>query len=67
MTQNLQIDRFNADNRNNFNKIQIAQAIKKYINGKIKIIKESKDKRNYKVNFNKLENKLNFKCQWLRL
>ncbi len=56
---------FNAgSNRNNFNKIQIAKAIKKYINGKIKIVKESKDKRNYKVNFNKLENKLNFKCQY---
>ena len=54
---------FNAgSNKNNFNKIQIAQAIKKYIGGKIIIVKESKDKRNYKVNFNKLENKLNFKC-----
>jgi nucleoside-diphosphate-sugar epimerase len=54
---------FNAgSNKNNFNKIQIAQAIRKYINGKITIVKESKDKRNYKVNFNKLENKLNFKC-----
>jgi len=54
---------FNAgSNKNNFNKIQIAQAIKKYINGKIKIIKESKDKRNYKVDFNKLEKKLKFKC-----
>jgi nucleoside-diphosphate-sugar epimerase len=54
---------FNAgSNRNNYNKIQIAHAIKKYINGKIKIIKESKDKRNYKVDFNKLEKKLGFKC-----
>ena len=54
---------FNAgSNKNNFNKIQIAQAIRKYIDGKIIIVKESKDKRNYKVNFNKLENKLNFKC-----
>ena len=54
---------FNAgSNQNNFNKIQIAQAIKKYINGKIIIIKKSKDRRNYKVNFNKLEKKLNFKC-----
>tara|TARA_B100001057_G_scaffold466158_1_gene523002 strand:- start:363 stop:1349 length:987 start_codon:yes stop_codon:yes gene_type:complete len=56
---------FNAgSNNNNFNKIQIAQAIKKYINGKIKIVRESKDKRNYKVNFNKLEKKLNFKCKY---
>lgn len=54
---------FNAgSNRNNFNKIQIANAVKKYVNGKITIIKKSKDKRNYKVNFNKLKNKLNFTC-----
>jgi len=54
---------FNAGStKNNYNKIQIAHAVKKYIKGKIKIIKESKDKRNYKVDFSKLEKKLGFRC-----
>ena len=64
MVNNKIIDRqiFNVgSNENNFNKIQIANAIKKFVNGKIKIVKESRDKRNYKVDFSKLEKKINFK------
>ena len=54
---------FNAGStKNNYNKIQIANAIKKYIDGKIIIVKQSKDKRNYKVDFTKVEKVLNFKC-----
>ena len=67
MVNNKIIDRqiFNVgSNENNFNKIQIANAIKKFVNGKIKIVKESRDKRNYKVDFSKLEKKLKFKCKY---
>jgi nucleoside-diphosphate-sugar epimerase len=54
---------FNAGStKNNYNKIQIANSVKKYIGGKIKIVKQSKDKRNYKVDFKKVEKTLNFKC-----
>ena len=48
MVNNKIIDRqiFNvSSNENNFNKIQIANAIKKFVNGKIKIVKESRDKK----------------------
>ena len=48
MVNNKIIDRqiFNVgSNENNFNKIQIANAIKKFVNGKIKIVKESRDKK----------------------
>tara|TARA_Y100000590_G_C15688735_1_gene1002616 strand:+ start:152 stop:1135 length:984 start_codon:yes stop_codon:yes gene_type:complete len=53
-----------GSNKNNFNKLQIAQSINKYIKGNIKILKQSKDKRNYKVSFNKVEKKLKFKCYY---
>ena len=70
MVNNKIIDRqiFNVgSNENNFNKIQIANAIKKFVNGKIKIVKESRDKRNYKVDFSKLEKNLslNVNTTWI--
>ncbi len=59
----LNFEIFNVgSNNNNMRKIDIVKKIKKHLpNFKFEIIKSSKDPRNYKVNFNKIKNKLNIK------
>lgn len=53
----LSFEIFNVgSNKNNIRKIDIAKKIKKFIPSfKYKIVKDSKDPRNYKVNFNKIK------------
>ena len=58
---------FNVGNNNeNFRVIQIAEKIKEIIPGtEIEFSKEaSKDKRSYKVNFDKIKNELGFETKW---
>ena len=56
---------FNAgSDKNNFNKRKIAEKIKKYLGGKIKLTNASFDKRNYIVDFSKVENILGFKAKY---
>lgn len=56
---------FNAgSDKNNFNKRKIAEKIRKYLGGKIKLTNASFDKRNYIVDFSKVENTLGFKAKY---
>ena len=56
---------FNAgSDKNNLNKKKIAEKIKKYLGGEIKLIKASFDKRNYIVDFTKIKKILNFKAKY---
>jgi nucleoside-diphosphate-sugar epimerase len=58
---------FNAgSSKNNFTKLMIVQKIKKFFKNrkKIKFVDNSKDMRNYEVNFDKIKRKLNFISNW---
>lgn len=56
---------FNAgDSKNNFSKKKIAKEIQKYLPGKVKFTNQSKDKRNYIVDFSKVKKKLNFNAKF---
>lgn len=58
---------FNAgSSKNNFTKLMIVQKIKKFFKNrkKIKFVNNSKDMRNYEVNFDKIKRKLNFISNW---
>ena len=58
---------FNAgSSKNNFTKLMIVQKIKKFFKNrkKIKFVDNSKDMRNYEVNFDKIRRKLNFISNW---
>jgi nucleoside-diphosphate-sugar epimerase len=56
---------FNAgSDKNNFNKKKIAEKVKKYLGGKIKLTNASFDKRNYIVDFSKVERILGFKAKY---
>ena len=57
---------YNAgSNNNNFTKQKIVQKILKYRkSNKIRYLEKGKDRRNYRVDFSKLNNKLNFKTKF---
>lgn len=51
-----------GDNSQNFTKIQLGKLIQKYLpETEIDIVESKKDPRNYKVSFNKIKSKLNYK------
>lgn len=58
---------FNAGiDKNNYTKRQLVNLISKYIDGcEIKFQEKGSDPRNYKVNFSKLKNTLNFQAQYI--
>lgn len=63
--KNLDRHVFNVgDNKFNYSKKKIAQTIQKIIGGNIEYLKNSKDRRDYKVSFNKINKNLNFKCKY---
>lgn len=53
-----------GSDKNNFNKKKIAKKVKKYLGGKIKLTNASLDKRNYIVDFSKVEKILKFKAKY---
>jgi nucleoside-diphosphate-sugar epimerase len=50
-----------GDNEQNYTKKNLAELVQKYIPSTIEIIESKQDLRNYRVSFDKIRNKLNFK------
>lgn len=58
-------DVFNVGaDRNNFTKMMIVEEILKHVNGTVRYVAGGTDRRNYRVNFDKIKDRLGFEPQW---